>query len=252
MADDPAAAKQRIIDEARDKRELPEHVRYLVVTELVSRAAFFEVPAEAEILEAAYGDPTGKDYWKVYLSEPLSVVIVAHLFAGHSASNPQELNANCILTMRAFRDAAKVGEIRFSGDTSPLLLVGDVQVTFESVTEVLVDVRAAVNWLLSKPGRAHLVPGSLRQYLAGLGSPETAVSADDVLSVVEQKLPPTQRWVLETADRLSRAGKLPVTIKGRDAAIRAEWPDGPQGAPSQKTISRALAARTKLDNSGQS
>lgn len=247
VVDHNTARRQRFIDQARDASQIPEAHRPIVVTQLVRDAAALEGPVEAEIFQAAYGDPTGKVYWEFQVSEPISVVTLAHILAAHSAKNLKELDANIVLAVRAFRDAARVGETWLYGDTSSLLRVDDVQDSFEGLSAVLVDVRAAVNWLLSKPRREHLVPASLRQYLASLSLPKTA-SSDRTMEPKEGAQAPAGEHT--PSEGSSAPAVALVTSKAR-SSTRAQMVGGMErkrGRPPVKRSAVIQAIRADLQS----
>jgi hypothetical protein len=163
---DQEALRQRFIDRAKALSEKREIFRCQGVTELIRDAMAFGAPAESEIFEAAYGDPSGRKYWDAILSEPTAVASFARLLSVHTAENGQELEYGEIAILRALRDAAESGEISFIGDTTPLLAGDETNPTrINGLVKVKVHPRAAAEWLLNRPMREHLVPDSLAQYL---------------------------------------------------------------------------------------
>jgi hypothetical protein len=83
MSSDPAA-KQRFLEQAKALSEQPKFVRYLAVTQLICGAVAYGIHDEAEIFDAAYGDPTGLDYWAAYLTIPISVALLANTLSAHT------------------------------------------------------------------------------------------------------------------------------------------------------------------------
>jgi hypothetical protein len=168
------ALKQRFLDRAKALSKLPEVFRLPQVTLLICDTVAFGVRAEAEIFQAVYGDPGGRKYWDAHLSEAIPVYSLAHILSAHLAENVEQLAMARIAIIRAFRDAAHADERWFVGETKPLLAVEDGQTNFEGLGKVKVYPRAAVEWLLSKPKREHLVPDSLRRFLQSGGEPTAA------------------------------------------------------------------------------
>ena len=164
------ALKQRLLDRAKALSDVAEVSRCLPLTLLICDTIAFGVRAEADILKAAYGDRGGRKYWNAHLSEPMPVHLFALVLSAHVAETVELLEMTRIAIIRAFRDAAEAGERWFTGDTSPLLAVEDGQTNFERLGKVKVHPRAAVDWLLSKPKREHLVPDSLRRFLQSQGA----------------------------------------------------------------------------------
>jgi hypothetical protein len=168
--DDIEQLKERILLRAKALANSPEFARCPAVMGLICDAMAFGVRVEAEIFQAVYGDPSGREYWDAQLSEPMSVFSLARLLAVHKAENAQQLEYAEIAALRAFRDAAQAGETLFLGETAPLLAIGDGYGPFDGLSDVKVLPRAAVEWLLAKPKREHLVPDSLRRCLRPVGS----------------------------------------------------------------------------------
>jgi hypothetical protein len=164
-SDDIEQLKQRTLLSAKALASSPEFARSQAVTQLICDALALGVRLEAEIFQAVYGDPSGREYWDAHLSEPMPVFSLARLLAVHQAEKFQQLEYTEIAILRAFRDAAQAGETLFRGETAPLLAIGDGYGPFDGLSHVKVLPRAAVEWLLAKPKREHLVPGSLRRHL---------------------------------------------------------------------------------------
>src|SRR5262245_3915489 len=96
MANDPAnqlALKQRFLDRAKALSDpnLAEVFRCPQVTLLICETVAFGVRAEAEIFQAAYGDPGGRKYWEAHLSEPMLVYPLAHMLSAHLAEKIDQL-----------------------------------------------------------------------------------------------------------------------------------------------------------------
>jgi hypothetical protein len=164
MNSDPAA-KQRFLEQAKVLSERPKFVRYLAVTQLICDALAYGIRDEAEVFLAAYDDPKGKEYWEAYLSVAISVLTLANLLSAHSSKNIEELENRRFATLRAFRGAAEAREPWFVGTTDPILTVEEFGETYEGLSKVRVQPRAAVEWLLGKPIFEHLVPESLQLFL---------------------------------------------------------------------------------------
>ena len=198
------ALKQRFLDRAKALSNLAEVFRCPQVTLLICETVAFGVRAEAEIFQAAYGDPGGRKYWDAHLSEPMPVYSLAHVLSAHVAENVEQLEMAKIAIIRAFRDAAEAGERWFTGDTSPLLAMEHGQTNFEGLGKLKVHPRDAVEWLLSKPKREHLVPDSLRRFLQSGGEPTASPRPD----LPRKKLSASSPATLRASKR--RAGVLPL------------------------------------------
>ncbi len=157
--------KQKILAQAKALSGLAEVYRCRQLTLLVANTLALGISMEKEIFRAVYGDPQGRKYWQAQLSEPIGVYTLAYTLSVHLAENVQQVEMATIAIIRAFRDAAEAGELTFIGDISPLLAVKDLQTNFTELKEIKVEPRGAVEWLLGKPKREHLVPASLRRFL---------------------------------------------------------------------------------------
>jgi hypothetical protein len=156
---------KQFLDQAKSFAGLDEVYRSAQVTLLLNNALPFEPRLEAKIFEAAYGDRSGRKYWETQLSEPVLVYKFARLLAVHIAESCEQLDLAIFAIIMAFRDAAEASEDWFIGDIRPLLALEDGERNFVSLRGIKVRPRAAAQWLLTKPKRQHLVPGSLRSFL---------------------------------------------------------------------------------------
>ncbi len=128
----------------------------------------------------------------------------------HLPLKPEQLEAAKIAVTLALRDAAAAGERLFVGSIAPLLMFDRPSGDFVALRDVKVRPRAAVEWLLSKPKREHLVCGSLRSFVEN-GSEATKSRSLTRKSAV--------RLVAEFVDREKKAGRQPI-LKGVEAAAR--------------------------------
>jgi hypothetical protein len=205
------ALKQRFLDRAKALSNLAEVARCPQVTLLICETVAFGVRAEAEIFQAAYGDPRGRKYWDAHLSEAIPVYSLAHVLSAHLAEKVEQLEMARIAIIRAFRDAAEAGERWFTGDTSSLLAMEYGQTNFENLGKLKVHPRAAVEWLLSKPKREHLVPDSLRRFLQSGAEPTAAPRP-----ITEKTAEP---FVASYIKDEQAAGRRP-TLSGLEAAAK--------------------------------
>jgi hypothetical protein len=157
--------KQQFVDRARALSKESEIFRSTLMTALIAESVGLGVPAESEFFAAAYGDPVGRDYWNAHLSEPMRVGAFAYLLSVHLPLNPKQFESAKIAITLALRDAAAAGERLFVGNIAPLLAFESAKRDFSVLINVRVRPRAAVEWLLSKPKREHLIPGSLRTFV---------------------------------------------------------------------------------------
>jgi hypothetical protein len=238
--------KQRFLEQAKALSERPKYVRYLAVTQLICDALAFGIRDEAEIFGAAYGDPSGNDYWEDYLTVAIPVSLLANVLSAHSSKNIEELENRRFATLRAFRGAAEAGERWFVGPTEPLLAVEEFGQTPEGLSKVRVQARAAVEWLLSKSIFEHLVPESLQQFLQN----ETITAATTVeVSEAPDAQPPVGRSRRESVVQPRKKSR--PTVERARRVIDELYPDG---VPDQPTISnKGLCDRVnkKLKEMGQ-
>jgi hypothetical protein len=206
--------KKHFVDRAKALCKQPEIFRCKLVTSLINETVPFGVRADADILEAAYGDATGQDYWQAHLSEPMLVGAFAYLLSVHSLVNAEQLEDARIATILALRDAAAVDERWFIGDTTGLLAFGHPHRNSEALSDVKVRPRAAVDWLLRKPQREHLVPGSLRGFLDVERAGSTAPNKPRPLTRKN-----AERFATEYINSEKAAGRRP-TLVGLEAAAR--------------------------------
>jgi hypothetical protein len=141
------------------------------------------------------------------------------------AEQVEQLEMARIAIIRAFRDAAEAGEHWFTGETTPLLAVRDGQTNFEGLGKVKVHPRAAVEWLLRKPKREHLVPQSLRRFLQSAGEPTNAnANAPTASRPVTPKI--AERFVANYIKGEQAAGRSPTLVGLEAAAKKADMRGG--------------------------
>jgi hypothetical protein len=201
---------KQFLDQAKSLADLREVYRSPQVTLLLTNGLPFGLCLETEIFQAAYGDPTGREYWAANFSEPLVVYKFARVLAVHLAGNPEQPDLATAAIILALRGAAEAGEDWFIGDTMPLLALEGTPSSFETLGRIKVHPRAAVSWLLSKPKREHLVPDSLRSFLqfdqvSGKPRPVTEKTAE--------------RFVDDYINSQQGQGRRP-TLKGLEAAAK--------------------------------
>jgi hypothetical protein len=151
------------------------------------------------------------------------VYSLAHILSVHLAESAQQLELERIAIIRAFRDAAAAGEDWFVGNTSPLLAVEDGQTNFEELTKLKVLPRAAVEWLLSKPKRKHLVPKSLRIFLQSGQEPINPKTPNAPRPVTEKI---AERFVADYINGEQAAARHPTLVGLERAAKNARMRGG--------------------------
>jgi hypothetical protein len=188
----------------------PKVFRSQLVTAELAMALAVGHSSEAEIFQAAYGDPSGREYWHAQLSEPIAVYKFAYILAVHAAESGDQLEVATISIIRAFRDAAEAGEDWLVGDTGPLIALENGRRSFETLDKIKVRPRAAVHWLLSKPKRQHLVAVSLRSFL------QFNQTSDKPRPLTKRA---AERFTDDYINETQRQGKRP-TMKGLQAAAK--------------------------------
>jgi len=243
-----AAAKQRFREQAMALAERPKFVRYRAVTQLICDALAFGIRDEAEIFRAAYGNPSGKDYWDAYLAVAIPVSSLANVLSAHLSKNIEDLENRQFVILGAFRRAAEAGEPWFVGTTKPILVVEEFGQTPEGLSKVRVQPRAAVEWLLSKSIFEHLVPESLQRFLQYEKSIIATATTEKISKAPDVQLPVGNSPLERAAPRRN---------KGRPACERARrvidelYPDG---VPDQATVSNKSLCKhvnEKLKKMGQ-
>jgi hypothetical protein len=210
------ALKQRFVDRAKALSKVAEVFRCQQVTLLICDTVAFGVSAEGEIFQAAYGERGGRKYWEAHLSEPMPVYSFAYVLSAHVAEKIEQLETARIAIIRALRDAAEAGECWFIGDISLLLAIEDGQSNFGNLGKTKVHPWAAVDWLLSKPRREHLVPESVRRFFKSGGKP-TGVKAATESRPITKKI--AERFVADYIYREQSAGRHP-TLTGLEEAAK--------------------------------
>jgi hypothetical protein len=203
--------KQHFVDRARALSKEPEIFRCTLLTSLICEAIPFGAAAEAEFFDAAYDDPTGRDYWDAHLSEPMPVPKFANLLAVHLPTGADQLDSARAAVMLALRDAAEAGERWFIGDIRPLLTFGHHDKNLLAAIDAKVRPRAAVDWLLSKPKRRNLVPGSLRNFIE-----HKAITSTKARSL---SWPAARKFTDDFIEKEKKAGRAP-TLKGLEEAAK--------------------------------
>jgi hypothetical protein len=99
----------------------------------------------------------------------------------------------------------------FVGNIAPLLAFESAKRDFSVLINVRVRPRAAVEWLLSKPKREHLIPGSLRTFVE-----DRSMSSAKPQPLTRKN---AERFVAEFSDGEKKAGRHP-TLKGLETAAR--------------------------------
>jgi hypothetical protein len=125
------------------------------------------------------------------------------------ADQAEQVEMARIAIIRAFRDAAEAGERWFTGDITPLLAVEDGQTNFEGLAKIKLYPRPAVEWLLSKPKREHLVPTSLQRFLQSGGEPTNAQVPTARRPVTEKR---AERFAAHYIKSEQAAGRSPTLV----------------------------------------
>jgi hypothetical protein len=206
--DENEIARQLFLDRAKHLSKLSEGLRWPLVSQLLCEAAGRGVHANAEILETAYGDATGREYFEGLLSEPISVRMLARVLEGLLDHGVPDME---LVILRAFKIAAENGQHWFIGKTDPLLAMKEGQESFEELETVKVNPRPAIEWLLSKPRRKFLVSESLRQYLQSDLRGKSDLERRDELRQASGKI--IHDEIAAAYDAAEVAGEKPPNVK---------------------------------------
>jgi hypothetical protein len=205
---DEDEARQLFLDRAKHLSKMPEGLRWPLVSSLLYEAAGRGVHAGAEILETAYGDASGKEFFEGLLSEPISVRMLARVLDGLLDHGAPDMD---LAILRAFKIAAESGERWFIGKTDPLLAMINGQESFQELETVKVNPRFAIEWLLSKPRRKFLVAKSLRQYLQSDLRGKSDLERRDELRQASAKI--IHDEITAAYDAAEVAGEKPPNVK---------------------------------------
>lgn len=123
---------------------------------------------ETQAFAEYYGDPTGREHWATWLAGPLSIVELARLLSAHSGQRDRHLSIERDV-MIALRDAILTREIALhQGDLAAVQKVSqDAWRSVLGLADVMVSGKVAAEWLHGNPRYSHLIPASLKRYLAG-------------------------------------------------------------------------------------
>jgi hypothetical protein len=168
--------RERLLAQAKAARAFDPRGRRYAVFGLVRDSLSSRACTMAEIMETAYGDAEGRDYWDAWLFEPLSVYQFADLLVVHraAAEGAPMLNLNGMMVpaldgyqrqiFEALRAAATSGERWFMKLGEPGI---NVQPPVSALSVIAARVgegptfalspRAALQWLARNPNARHLV-----------------------------------------------------------------------------------------------
>jgi hypothetical protein len=146
------------------------------------------------------------------LSEPIHVGAFAYLLSAHLPLKAEQLEYAKTAITQALQDAAAVGERLFAGEIAPLLAFECSKRDYGTLINIRVRPRAAIEWLLSKPKREHLVPDSLRKFMEDL-----TVGSNKRRHLTRKA---AEGFVAEFVNCEKKAGRVPI-LKGLEAAAKA-------------------------------
>jgi hypothetical protein len=125
--------RERLLAQARATGSLDPVEQRNAVKGLIGESLWSRTCTPMQVLEAAYGDPEGRQYWELWLFEPLRVYQLADLLAVHCAGTEGAPVASVLgksapvldgylrQIFERLRAAAKAGETWLIGDKSSLL-----------------------------------------------------------------------------------------------------------------------------------
>lgn len=151
--------RERLLAQAKVTRSFEPVARRNAVYKLIRESVRSRVCTSVEILEAAYCDPQGHQYWEFWLFEPLPINQFVELLALDIAATNRELvfDRYLLQIFERLRAAAEAGEAWFIGDTSPLITEAWSSLALHN-SAMVVRPREAIAWMRRNPNSRHLVP----------------------------------------------------------------------------------------------
>ena len=183
--------RERLLAQARATGSLEPMAQRNAVKGLICDNLWSRKCTPTEILEAAYGDPEGRQYWELWLFEPLHVYQFADLLAVYHAATEGAPEASVLgksapvidgylrQIFERLRAAAEAGETWFVGDRSSLFTERWPSLALRN-SALTVRPREAIVWMCRNPNARHLVPAtpaqmvrSFRDDFVATGQPST-------------------------------------------------------------------------------
>lgn len=163
--------RELLLAQAKITRSFEPVARRNAVTKLVRESVRSRVCTSVEIMEAAYCDPQGHQYWELWLFEPLPIDQFVELLALDIAATNgvSVLDRYLLQIFERLRAAAEAGEAWFIGDTSPLFTEPWSSLTLRD-SALAVRPREAVAWMCHNPNARHLVPATPAQIAGSIVS----------------------------------------------------------------------------------
>ena len=167
-------ASERLLAQARASGSLEPMAQRNAVKGLIRDNLWSRKCTPTEILEAAYGDPEGRQYWELWLFEPLHVYQFADLLAVYHAATEGAPEASVLgksapvidgylrQIFERLRAAAEAGVTWFVGDRSSLFTERWPSLALRN-SALTVRPREAIVWMCRNPNARHLVPATPAQ-----------------------------------------------------------------------------------------
>jgi hypothetical protein len=162
------ARREQLLAQAKATQKFEPVAQRYAVYKLIFESVLSGACTSVEILDAAYQDPQGHQYWELWLFEPLPIYQFAELLALDSAATDgvPVLDRYVFQIFERLRAAAEAGETWFIGDTSPLITESLSSLELHD-SALAVRPREAIMWMCENPNARHLVPGTLAQISIG-------------------------------------------------------------------------------------
>jgi len=183
----PRTERERLLSQAGASRGLMPVAQRDAVKGLIRDSLWSRTCSPGEILGAAYGDPQGRRYWELWLSEPLRVYQFADLLAVHYAATEGAPVASVLgksapvldgylrQIFERLRAAVEAGETWFIGDTSSLLTETWPSLALRN-SALSIRPSQAIVWMHRNPTAQHLIPPTTAK-IVGAISNEIAAAA---------------------------------------------------------------------------
>lgn len=259
-------ASERLLAQARASGSLEPMAQRNAVKGLICDNLWSRKCTPTEILEAAYGDPEGRQYWELWLFEPLHVYQFADLLAVYHAATEGAPEASVLgksapvidgylrQIFERLRAAAEAGVTWFVGDRSSLFTERWPSLALRN-SALTVRPREAIVWMCRNPNARHLVPAtpaqmvrSFRDNSVAPGQPSTEGAQVAPKSIGDLNALPssTLRWLYSL---MPEPTKFEIYGRERELAARilAERDRSAPAAPNPAPILPQSAPETPVD-----
>jgi hypothetical protein len=249
----PPTRREQLLAQAKATQSFEPVAQRIAVNKLIFESVLWGACTSVEILETAYGDPQGRQYWELWLFEPLPLYQFAADLALHSASADglAVLDRYLFQIIERLRAAAEAGETWFIGDTSPLITEKWSSLALRD-SALAVRPREAVTWMCQNPNARHLVPETAAQ-IAGAASPIGPTSAPSPTGVgvpsesdaaLDAGIKALGNPLLAAARNVRRRGRRPIKLEQAKEKMRRDIQEDRQTADTLNAMPEKNLAST--------